>query len=176
MSCAGKTGTQVADRCIDGQSGAASPPGLVPLPRPIKPAQSSSFASTYISQVRIVHIVHKPLHVLYDTPLLFPSSPLPLVAGRVPSKPTGREEAWGSLTCGRLVEMAETVRAKINEGARDGGAGRGSGLQFEKLTHGFWRRFIRREVLLAGGEGGSQGNNKKTCRKLSRWEGVKALR
>jgi len=52
--------------------------------------------------------------------------------------------------------MAETVRAMIEGGAREGGAGGGGGgLQLEKLTHGFWRRYIRREVLLAGGEGGS---------------------
>ena len=61
----------------------------------------------------------------------------------------GREEPWGSLTCGRLLEMAETVQAKIKEGKRNGGRG---GLQFEKLTHGFWRQYIRREVLRAGGE------------------------
>lgn len=43
--------------------------------------------------------------------------------------------------------MAETVQAKIKEGKEGGG-----GLQFEKLTHGFWRRYIRREVSRAGGE------------------------
>eukprot|EP00752_Nemacystus_decipiens_P002399 g2263.t1 len=60
----------------------------------------------------------------------------------------GREEPWGSLTCGRLLEMAQTVQAKIKEGKLNGGRG---GLQLEKLTHGFWRRYIRREVLRAGG-------------------------
>lgn len=58
-------------------------------------------------------------------------------------------ESWGSLTCGRLLEMAETVQAKIKEGKENNGSG---GLQFEKLTHGFWRAYIRREVLRAGGE------------------------
>lgn len=56
----------------------------------------------------------------------------------------GREEAWGGLTCSRLSEMAETVQAKI-KGRR--------GLQFEKLTHGFWRRYVRREILRAAGVG-----------------------
>lgn len=51
------------------------------------------------------------------------------------------------------MEMAEQVRAKIKEGEGEGAdADAGSGLQLEKLTHGFWRRFVRREVLLAGGE------------------------
>lgn len=63
----------------------------------------------------------------------------------------GREEPWGSLTCGRLLEMAEIVQAKIKAGKESGGGG-GGGLQFEKLTHGFWRRYIRREVLRAGGK------------------------
>lgn len=58
-------------------------------------------------------------------------------------------EPWGSLTCGRLLEMAETVQAKIKEGKENNNGG----LQFEKLTHGFWREYIRRETLLAGGEG-----------------------
>jgi len=58
----------------------------------------------------------------------------------------GQDGAWGSLTCSRLLEMAESVQAKIREGKEGGG-----GLQFEKLTHGFWRRYIRREVLGAGG-------------------------
>ncbi|CAN0479986.1 unnamed protein product, partial [Ectocarpus sp. 12 AP-2014] len=54
----------------------------------------------------------------------------------------GQEEAWGSLTCGRLSEMAETFQAKIK--AR-------LGLQFEKLTHGFWRCYVRREIMRAAG-------------------------
>eukprot|EP00752_Nemacystus_decipiens_P008223 g7353.t1 len=60
----------------------------------------------------------------------------------------GREEAersWGNLTCGHLLEMAETVQAKIKQG-KEGGRG----LQYEKLTQGFWRRYIRHEVMLAG--------------------------
>lgn len=61
----------------------------------------------------------------------------------------GREEPWGSLTCGRLREMAETVQAKIKEGKE--GDDTGGGLQFQKLTHGYWRQYIRREVLRAGG-------------------------
>ena len=63
---------------------------------------------------------------------------------------SGQEEAWGSwgsLTCGHLLGMAKTVQAKIKQG-KEGG----SGLQYEKLTHGFWRRYIRRELLIAGGE------------------------
>lgn len=60
----------------------------------------------------------------------------------------GRESPWGSLTCARLLEMAETVQAKIQERKET----RGGGLQLEKLTHGFWRGYIRREVLRAGGE------------------------
>lgn len=81
----------------------------------------------------------------------------------------GREDPWGSLTCGRLLEMAKTVQAKIKEGKLNGGRG-GGGLQFEKLTHGFWRQYIRREVLRAGGErGGGTGQRgpKKTIIKLA---------
>lgn len=63
---------------------------------------------------------------------------------------TGQKEAWGSLTCAHLLEMAETVQAKIKKGKEGGG-----GLQFEKLTHGFWRRYIRDEVLRAGGARGT---------------------
>ncbi|CAM9906905.1 unnamed protein product [Scytosiphon promiscuus] len=59
----------------------------------------------------------------------------------------GHESRWGTLTCDQLVEMAETVQTKIQEGKEN----RGEGLQLEKLTHGFWRRFVRREVLRAGG-------------------------
>ena len=63
----------------------------------------------------------------------------------------GEDGDWGSLTCSHLLEMAETVQAKIMEGKEGGG-----GLQLEKLTHGFWRRYIRREVLRAGGERDNQ--------------------
>lgn len=42
------------------------------------------------------------------------------------------------------------MQAKIEEGK--GGGGGGGGLQLEKLTHGYWRQYIRREVLLAQGE------------------------
>lgn len=55
---------------------------------------------------------------------------------------TGHGEAWGSLTCERLLEMGEIVHEAI---------GKGEGMQYEKLTHGFWRGYIRRETLLAGG-------------------------
>jgi len=63
---------------------------------------------------------------------------------------TGEEEAWrswGNLTCGHLLEMAKTVQATIKQG-KEGG----SGLQYQKLTHGFWRRYVQRELLIAGGE------------------------
>lgn len=60
----------------------------------------------------------------------------------------GKDEGWDSLTCGRLLEMAEDVQARIKEGKEK----KGGGLQFEKLTHGFWRRYMRREILRAGGE------------------------
>lgn len=56
--------------------------------------------------------------------------------------------------------MAEAVRAKIVEEEREGvataGGGR-KGLQFQRLTYGFWRQNRRREVFLAGGEGPNGG-------------------
>lgn len=58
------------------------------------------------------------------------------------------DERWGSLTCERLAEMADIVQEKIKERK----AGKGKGLEFEKLTHNFWRNYIRRETLKAGGE------------------------
>lgn len=63
------------------------------------------------------------------------------------------------------------MQAKIKEG-KEGGGGGGKGLQLEKLTHGFWRQYIRSEVLRAGGEGGKrtlERKNAKRAQQASLW-------
>lgn len=61
----------------------------------------------------------------------------------------GKDVPWAGLTCDRLLEMAYTVI----DGVRDGGGdAAGWGLQYEKLTHGYWRNFIREKMLEGAGE------------------------
>lgn len=59
----------------------------------------------------------------------------------------GGDDSWGSLTCSRIEEMFEAVRDVVREGQEGG-----RGLAFDKLTHNYWRRYIREETLRAIGE------------------------
>lgn len=59
----------------------------------------------------------------------------------------GDDVQWGEVTCDLLLAMFEPVEQALQaEPGMDG-----SGLAYEKLTHGYWREFIRRETLKAGG-------------------------
>lgn len=61
----------------------------------------------------------------------------------------GKDVPWDGLTCDRLLEMAY----KVIDGVRNGGGDAvGWGLQYEKLTHGYWRNFIREKMLEGAGE------------------------
>lgn len=61
----------------------------------------------------------------------------------------GKDVPWAGLTCDRLLEMAY----KVMDGVRDGGGdAAGWGLQYEKLTHGYWRKFIREKMLEGAGD------------------------
>lgn len=70
----------------------------------------------------------------------------------------GKDVPWDGLTCDRLLNMAGAVQTALRKG-RSRGKGKskwrgrgGTGLAYEKLTHGYWRKFIREAVLTAAGE------------------------
>lgn len=64
----------------------------------------------------------------------------------------GGEVGWGDLTCDKLLEMANIVEDALNGEGSEAGS-HGWGLMYEKLTHVYWRKFIRRESLKAAGNG-----------------------
>lgn len=57
------------------------------------------------------------------------------------------EKPWGSLTCDDLEDMADSVHETLRRRNEE----QGEGFAYEKLTHGYWRRFIRSETLRAAG-------------------------
>lgn len=61
----------------------------------------------------------------------------------------GKDTPWGGLTCDKLAEMAGIVERALNGSSSD--RGEGWGLMYEKLTHGYWRKFVRQETVKAGG-------------------------
>lgn len=55
-------------------------------------------------------------------------------------------EKWYKLTCMKLKNMSKMAEERIKEGKNGG-----KGFEFEKLTHNYWRKYIREETLKAGG-------------------------